>query len=99
LPFIRDDLGIDAEVAILTISLFLAGYVVGPIAFAPMSEFYGRQWVTIIAFGWFLAGSICCAVSPNIAALLVFRFLTGIGASAPLSVVGALGNHLQNELI
>ncbi|KAF8544806.1 major facilitator superfamily domain-containing protein [Trichophaea hybrida] len=74
------------EVTILTISFFLLGYVVGPIDFAPFSGFYGRRSVSIIAFEWFVVGTICCAVNPNIASLLMFRFLAGVGASAPMSV-------------
>lgn len=75
------------ELTILTISLFLLGYVIGPIGFAPFSEFYGRRWVSIIAFAWFVIFTICCAFAPNIGALLAFRFLAGVGASAPMSVV------------
>ncbi|KAI5782957.1 major facilitator superfamily domain-containing protein, partial [Pyronema domesticum] len=76
------------ELTILTISLFLLGYVIGPIGFAPFSEFYGRRWVSIIAFAWFVIFTICCAFAPNIGALLAFRFLAGVGASAPMSVTG-----------
>ncbi|PWW78652.1 MFS general substrate transporter [Tuber magnatum] len=88
--YIRADLDITSpEITSLTISIFLIGYVVGPIFFAPVSEFYGRRWVSIIAFSWYTAMSIGCALAPNIGALLGFRFLTGVGASAPLSIAGA----------
>ncbi|RPB01133.1 MFS general substrate transporter [Choiromyces venosus 120613-1] len=87
--YIKEDLNIaSTELTSLTISIFLIGYVVGPIFFAPVSEFYGRRWVSIIAFSWYTVMNIGCALSPNIGALLAFRFLTGIGASAPLSVTG-----------
>lgn len=86
--FIQDDFNIESiEVATLTMSLFLVGYIIGPIFFAPTSEFYGRRWVSISSFGWYIIATILCAIAPNIEALLVFRFLAGIGASAPLSVV------------
>jgi len=88
--YIRDDLDIASpEITSLTISIFLIGYVVGPVFFAPVSEFYGRRWVSIIAFSWYTVMSIGCALAPDIGALLAFRFLAGIGASAPLSVAGA----------
>jgi len=88
---IQQDLNVThTEVTILTISLCLLGYVVGPIAFAPFSEFYGRRSVSIIAFGWFVVGTIYYAVSPNIVSLLVFQFLASVGASAPMSVVCGL---------
>jgi MFS family permease len=62
-----------------------------------MSEYFGRRGVTLVAFGWFVIGSICCAVSPNIAALLVFRFLAGVGASAPMSVTGGTFADVWHE--
>lgn len=87
--YIKKDLDVSSpEITSLTISIFLIGYVVGPIFFAPVSEFYGRRWVSIIAFFWYTVMSIGCALAPDIGALLAFRFLTGIGASAPLSVTG-----------
>ncbi|KAG0642276.1 major facilitator superfamily domain-containing protein [Tuber brumale] len=90
ISYIREDLDITSqEIASLTISIYLVGYVVGPIFFAPVSEFYGRRWVSIVAFSWYSIMSIGCALAPNIGALLAFRFLAGIGASAPLSVAGA----------
>lgn len=81
----------------LTISLYLIGYVVGPIFFAPVSEYYGRKWVSVVAFSWFTLMSIGCALAPNLGALLAFRFLAGIGASAPLSVVGGQLADVWND--
>ena len=87
--FIQKDMGVSSpEVASLTISIFLVGYVVGPILFAPISEFYGRRGISVIAFSLYSLMSIGCALAPNISVLLAFRFLTGAGASAPLSITG-----------
>jgi MFS family permease len=38
------------EVGTLTISLFVAGYCVGPILWGPLSEQYGRRPIFLIAF-------------------------------------------------
>ncbi|KAI5845080.1 major facilitator superfamily domain-containing protein [Morchella snyderi] len=98
ITFIREDFGISSSVvSSLTISLYLIGYVVGPIFFAPVSEFYGRKWVSVVAFSWFTLMSIGCALAPNLGALLAFRFLSGIGASAPLSVVGGQLADIWND--
>lgn len=57
-------------------------------AFAPLSEIYGRQ--VIYATTMFLAVVfiIPCAVTDSVAVLLVFRALDGIAFSAPMTLVG-----------
>jgi DHA1 family multidrug resistance protein-like MFS transporter len=69
----------------LVITLFLLGYVAGPLIWAPLSEFFGRRWVFYFTFLLYLAFNFLCAFAPNFAALLVGRFLTGTFASSTLS--------------
>ncbi|KAE9988706.1 hypothetical protein EG328_008723 [Venturia inaequalis] len=73
---------------VLATSMFLMGYVVGPVIFGPMSEQYGRRIVMIWAFAWYIIFTMACALSPNFASLVIFRFLAGLGAACPLTVVG-----------
>lgn len=54
IPALRDEFGFSAEVGILTISLFVSGYCVGPLLWAPLSEQYGRRPIFIISFFGFL---------------------------------------------
>ncbi|KAF1998359.1 MFS general substrate transporter [Amniculicola lignicola CBS 123094] len=75
---------------ILPTSIYLVGYVLGPLVWGPISESYGRKWTMIISFAIFTIFSIASAVSPTFAALVVFRFLVGIGGSAAISVVGGI---------
>lgn len=64
-------------------SIYLLGYVFGPVSTAPLSEYYGRLPVYHASNVLFLVFNICCAVSPNIGALLAFRFFAGtFGATA-----------------
>lgn len=42
--------GFSDEVATLTISLFVAGYCLGPLLWAPLSEQYGRRPIFIVSF-------------------------------------------------
>lgn len=85
LESISASFGVSGEAAGLTITLFLLGYCAGPLAFAPLSEVYGRR---VIFYGTFLAyaaSNFLCAFAPNFGGLLVGRFLTGTFVSAPLS--------------
>lgn len=71
-------------------SVYLIGYVFGPLLFGPMSEIYGRKRVLLGTLTAYLLFTVGCALAPNWEALLIFRLLVGIFASAPLSVVGGL---------
>ena len=76
------------EVATLTISLFVGGYCVGPLFWGPLSESFGRKLPLVIAFIGYTAFQVGCALSPNTGAILVFRFLGGTFAAAPLVISG-----------
>ncbi|KAB5589458.1 MFS transporter [Ceratobasidium theobromae] len=77
-------------VAILTISLFVVGYCVGPLLWGPLSENYGRRPIFLIGFVVYTAFQIGCALAPNTASILVFRFLGGTFAACPLTNSGAI---------
>lgn len=82
--------GFSQEVAVLTISLFVAGYCVGPLLWGPLSESYGRRPLFIGTFLVYTGFQVGCALSKNTASILVFRFLGGTFAAAPLTNSGAL---------
>lgn len=75
---------------ILPTSIYLVGYVGGPMIWGPISESYGRKWTMIASFALFTVFSIASAVSPNFAALVVFRLFVGVGGSCAISVVGGI---------
>lgn len=78
------------EQLVLPISLFLVGYILGPIFFGPLSETYGRRPVMVLSFVVFTLFTMACALAPNWPALLVFRLLCGINASSAIAAVGGL---------
>jgi MFS family permease len=72
----------------LTVSIFVLGYVCGPLLLAPLSEIYGRRFVLTGANVFFCVWQSGAALSPNISALIIFRLLAGIGGAGCL-VTGA----------
>lgn len=76
------------EVAVLTIALFVAGYCVGPLIWGPLSEQIGRKPVFLISFFVYTGFQVGCALSQNTASILIFRFLGGTFAAAPLANSG-----------
>jgi multidrug resistance protein len=79
---------VSMEVSILQTSLMVCGFGVGPLLWSPLSELYGRRPIYIIAFGVYTIFNIPCALAENIGTILVFRFLCGCFASAPLTLAG-----------
>ncbi|KAH7091074.1 major facilitator superfamily domain-containing protein [Paraphoma chrysanthemicola] len=79
---------VSEEVSLLTITLFVIGFGVGPMAFAPLSEIFGRRPVYAITLGLAVIFTIPGAVAKNIGTLLVTRFIAGVAFSAPMSLVG-----------
>lgn len=43
IPGVEQEFGVSEEVALVSISLFVVGFGVGPMVFAPLSEIYGRR--------------------------------------------------------
>ena len=75
---------------VLPISLFLVGYVLGPLFFGPLSETYGRKIIMLSSFIVFTIFTMACALAPNWPAFLIFRLICGINASSAIAVVGGL---------
>jgi Na+/melibiose symporter-like transporter len=74
----------DAYVGSLTVSIYLFGYVVGPIFIGPLSEVYGRKPILSAANSFFCLWQLGCALAPNLAILIVARFFSGVGGAACL---------------
>ncbi|KAI9030594.1 major facilitator superfamily domain-containing protein [Hyaloraphidium curvatum] len=74
----------------LIISLFVLGYVVGPLIWAPLSEVFGRRPVYMISFAGYTAFNLGCALATTIGEMLAFRFLAGTFAAAPITNSGGV---------
>ena len=70
----------------MTITIYLLGFSFGPLLLAPLSELYGRLPVYHICNLLYIGFIIGCALSKDISMFLVFRFLSGSAASAPLNI-------------
>lgn len=57
---------------------------------APLSEIYGRRIVLSLSNWFFVVWQIGCALAPNLASLIVFRLLAGIGGSCCITLGAGL---------
>lgn len=77
--------------ATLGLTLFVAGYALGPMIWAPLSEmpYLGRNPIYIITLALFVVLQVPTALAANFGMLLAFRFLTGFIGSPSLATGGA----------
>ena len=71
-------------------SLFVLGYALGPMIFAPISELYGRRVPILVATFGFAIFNTAIAVAKDYQTLAISRFFAGIFGSCPLAVTGAV---------
>lgn len=81
------DMHTDIEVY-LSLAIFILAYAVGPVFFGPASELYGRVRLLQVSNVWYLAWNLGCGFAQTKAQFFAFRFLAGIGGSAPLAIGG-----------
>ncbi len=68
--------------AALTLSLFLAGFAIAPVAGGPLSDRFGRRPILLGGCLIFTVAALGCALAPSIELLLFCRLIQGIGAGA-----------------
>jgi multidrug resistance protein len=78
------------EIATLGISLFVLGFAIGPLLWAPLSELYGRQVLFFGTYAMLTAFSAAAAGSQNIQSLIILRFFAGAFGSSPLTNAGGV---------
>src|SRR6184192_929281 len=64
----------------------LASTAVAPV-FGTLSDIYGRRAMIILAMSLFVAGSVLCALAPNMPVLILARGLQGLGGGGILPIV------------
>ncbi|KAK7897666.1 MFS siderochrome iron transporter 1 [Exophiala xenobiotica] len=82
--------GVSQEVFTLGISLFVLGFAIGPLLWAPLSELYGRQ---VLFFGTYAVLTVFnagAAGANSMATLIILRFLAGTFGSSPLTNAGGV---------
>lgn len=73
-----------------TQSLFVLGFAIGPLLWAPLSELYGRQILFFVTYAALTAFNAGAAGSQNIETLLILRFFAGSFGSSPLTNAGGV---------
>ncbi|KAK8076028.1 hypothetical protein PG994_003300 [Apiospora phragmitis] len=88
-PGIMADFEISDDLAVLGVSVFVLGFALGPLLWAPLSAL----WTTTLFFYTYLvvtAFNVGCAVANSFATLVVLRFFAGTFGSSTLTNSGAI---------
>jgi len=84
------DLNTSAFATELGMSAFILAFAVGPLFLGPMSELFGRRIVLQLSNLFYFAFNLACGFSDNIGMIIAFRFLSGLGGSAPMGIGGGV---------
>ncbi|KAG7102127.1 Efflux pump vrtL like protein [Verticillium longisporum] len=91
LPTLAEEFKVKSDIeTYLLMSIFLLAYAVGPFILGPLSEIYGRVVVLQSANMVFLLFNTVCGFSTSKEQMLAFRFLSGLGGSAPQALGGGV---------
>ncbi|KAK3721087.1 hypothetical protein LTR37_003377 [Vermiconidia calcicola] len=91
LETLADEFDIESEMQkYLVMSIFLLAFAIGPFLWGPLSEVFGRARVMQSANVIFLVFNIACGFAKTKNQMMAFRFLSGIGGSAPQAIGGGV---------
>jgi MFS transporter, DHA1 family, multidrug resistance protein len=91
---IAHTLHVSPGMAQLTLSFFMAGFALSPIAYGPLSDRYGRRPMLLLGLALFTLGGFACAASGSLDLLLLARFVQGAGAGSGMSLAMAMVRDL-----
>jgi EmrB/QacA subfamily drug resistance transporter len=89
LPTIASDLGEIERASWVVVSYLIANTIAAPV-YGRLGDTFGRRLMMIVALTIFVAGSVLCALSPNIEWLTAFRVLQGFGGGGLMTLSQAL---------
>ena len=84
----------DAQVGV-SASAYLAGAVLGALAFGWLADLFGRKRLFFVTLGVYIAGTALSALSPGFAFFALARFVTGAGIGGEYAAI----NSAIQELI
>jgi len=69
------------------LSINFIGVAIGCLLYGPASDHFGRKKVIVVGLTIFALGSLGCVLSHTLSQLIIWRFIQGLGSSAP-AVIG-----------
>ena len=95
LPSIGQSLGTSLTAVQMSLLVYFLSLGIGQAIYGPLSDQIGRKPPMYFGLVLFIAGSIGCALAPNIQILIVSRFFQGSGACAAMVIPRAIVRDLH----
>jgi len=96
LPDISHSLQVPIAQVQLTISSYLVGFAAGQIIYGPLSDRLGRKPVLLVAIFIYGLGSVLCATTRSIDALIAARFVQALGGAGAIVLARAVVRDLYS---
>jgi len=93
-PKMAADLGVDGRTIQLSVSSYLAALAVGQNIYGPLSDRHGRRMPLCAGLAVYALASIGTATSQSAEALMLWRFMQGLGACAAMVIPRAVVRDL-----
>ncbi len=90
LPAIAENLSASTAATQMTLMVFFVAFGVCQIFYGPISDMVGRKPPLYFGLSVFVLGSVGCALAPDIAWLIGFRVVQGIGAASVMVIPRAI---------
>src|SRR5918912_1422775 len=87
LLFIRQDFNLNTFAEGFIVSSLLLGAMVGAGVSGALSDRLGRRTIILVAAAIFAVGAVGAALSPDVATLISFRFVLGLGVGTASALV------------
>lgn len=91
LPYMGEALNVEAENdRHFVLTAYMLGFGAAQIAFGPLSDRFGRRKPLMVGLAIYVVAAFAAAFSPSFAALLVLRFIQGMGAASTRVIATSL---------
>ncbi|MFZ1995991.1 MAG: MFS transporter [Solirubrobacteraceae bacterium] len=87
LPVIATQFHVSKGAVTLSVTSSLIGYIIGAFADSQVADKWGRRLSLAVSVTLFSVGTALAAVSWNVASLIAFRFISGLGIGAEIAAV------------
>jgi DHA1 family bicyclomycin/chloramphenicol resistance-like MFS transporter len=98
LPAIGRSLDADVSAVQSSLMVFFLAIAISQIAYGPAADMLGRKRPLYFGLALFTAGSVGCALAPNIETLIAFRFVQGLGGGAVMVIPRAIVRDLHTGI-
>jgi len=95
LPAIGAALHADIHQVQLSLMAFFLSFALSQVIYGPASDMFGRKAPLYVGIAMFVAGSVGCALAPDIGTLIAFRLVQGLGGGAPNVITRAVVRDLH----